>query len=122
MSFRAERSGVEESLTITFGEGMDGYLNQPAYVGSVGFAVYNTDFFPDNTWTKLKNVYSSYDEMLENICEDIKTISSDKKQYYQIIKKHLEKLSKIYKIDNYLSNLKRFYDRKYDFVPKKTTY
>ena len=104
-------------FTITFGEGMDGYFNQPAYVGSVGIAVYNEDFFPDDTWKDLVNVYYSYDEIVAKLCDDIKMLSSDKGLYYQVIEKHLEKLKNIYTMNGYIANIERFYNNDYDFVP-----
>lgn len=104
-------------FTITFGEGMDGYFNQPIYVGGLGMAVYNRNFFPDETWSELKNVYSSYAEMGKRICEDIKKLSSDKELYCKTIQKQLEKLNKIYTSGKYMSNIERFYKKEYDFMP-----
>ncbi len=104
-------------FTITFGEGMDGYLIQPHYVGSVGFAVYNDEFFPNKEWSDLKNIYSSYDEMFENIANDIKNIHSNKELYNQANSELLIKNKKLYNIEGFNDNLTRFYEKKYDFIP-----
>lgn len=104
-------------FSITFGEGMDGYFNQPAYVGGVGFAVYNDAFFPNESWKKLENVYQSYDEMLEKICDDMKILSNNEGLYYGIIRKHVQKLNEIYTRNDYLRNIDKFYKRHYDYVP-----
>lgn len=118
MSFKQFMDLIARSFfTITFGEGMDGYLNQPLYLGSLGLGVYNEKFFPDHSWCDLKNIYSSYADMIENICLDLKNFINNKELYYQTIKIQLEKLNKIYKFNNYLSNVKRFYKKEYDFVP-----
>lgn len=105
-------------FTITFGEGMDGYFIQPFYVNSIGFAVYNDTFFPNKQFKNLANVYSSYDEMYQRIIDDIKHYSSDKKQYEQIIQKFMNIITKIYCKSNFEDNLKRFYEKKYDFTSK----
>lgn len=104
-------------FTITFGEGMDGYFNQPIYVGGLGFAVYNDDFFPNESWKDLKNVYSSYEEMSEKICDDMKELSINKDLYHQTIQEQLQKLNEIYTNNGYVSNIERFYKKEYDFVP-----
>ena len=104
-------------FTITFGEGMDGYFGQPQYVNSMGFAVYNDNFFPDESWKNLKNVYLSYDEMLDNIVSDIKRYSENKNEYEHIIEEFIDKNSKIYQFSKFEDNLKRFYKQEYDFMP-----
>lgn len=106
-------------FTITFGEGMDGYFNQPLYVGGLGIAVYNDSFFPDSTWKDLKNVYSSYEEMSEKLCDDLKELSSNKDLYWQTCQNQLDLLNKIYVESGYKSNIERFYKREYDFLPNK---
>ena len=96
---------------------MDGYLIQPHYVGSVGFAVYNDEFFPNKEWNDLKNIYSSYDEMFENIVNDIKNIHSNKELYNQANSELLIKNKKLYNVEGFNDNLTRFYEKKYDFTP-----
>lgn len=103
-------------FTITFGEGMDGYFGQPQYVNSVGFAVYNDEFFPNNNWKNFENVYASYDEMYENIVADIKKYSQKKEKYEKIIKDFINENSKLYQISKFYDNLKRFYKKEYDFI------
>ena len=106
-------------FTITFGEGMDGYFLQPSFVGSVGIAVYNNEFFPNKTWNNLFNIYTSYDELLNNITIDFKKMLSDPKLYYQTSSAVIEKCKEVYSFEGWLDNLKHFYQRKYDFVPTK---
>lgn len=103
-------------FTITFGEGMDGYFGQPQYVNSVGFAVYNDEFFPNNNWKNFENVYASYDEMYENIVADVKKYSQNKEKYEKIIKDFINENSKLYQISKFYDNLKRFYKKEYDFI------
>lgn len=103
---------------ISFGEGMDGYFIQPAYVGSIGISVYNSDFFPDESWKNFKNVYESYDTMLDNICADLNSMVTNKDLYYDIIKEQREKFDEIYNINEFVRNLGRFYSKDYDFREK----
>lgn len=100
-------------FTITFGEGFDGYFNQPLSMGSVSFAVYNDEFFPDVSWKELDNVYSSYEEMKEKIAGDMKRLLADSEEYYEIIKKSKNKRANLYSKEKFMCNLKNFYDRKY---------
>jgi len=106
-------------FTITFGEGMDGYFSQPCYVNSLGFAVYNDKFFPDSSWMELKNVYSSYEEMVFNIISDMECLSKNEIDYTNAIIKTKEKHSKLYQLDQFENNLKKFYEYNYDFYPQK---
>ena len=105
-------------FTITFGEGMDGYLNQPFYKNSIGFAVYNENFFPSKEWGELKNIYSSYEEMLENICKDLKDLYSNKTLFSETIENHKKLLTSIYQLSDFNDNLRRFYEKNYDFIPQ----
>lgn len=111
-------------FTITFGEGMDGYFGQPHNVGSIGFAVYNDGFFPNNDWSNLLNVYKSYNDMYNNIVKDMKQLLNDKELYYKTVEIALKKQNSLYRIDKFEDNVKRFYRKEYDFYPKsyKTCY
>ncbi len=100
-------------FTITFGEGFDGYFNQPHVVGGLGIAVFNPDFFPDKSWLELKNVYGSPEDMENNIVNDIKELSANKELYYSLINKIKEKLSTLYGEDLFKKNLEKFYKKEY---------
>ena len=100
-------------FTISFGEGFDGYFNQPQAVRGLGMAVYNSDFFPDESWLELKNVYKSPADMENNIVNDIKELSANKELYYSLINKMNEKLSTLYGEDLLKRNLEKFYKEEY---------
>lgn len=104
-------------FTVTFGEGMDGYFLQPEVVGSVGFAVYNDKFFPDASWNSLKNVYNSYEGMIEEIADFMKLILRNRVLYEQTVAETLVKMQSIYKPEAFRDNLERFYRGNYDFIP-----
>lgn len=102
-------------FTITFGEGFDGYFNQPQTVGGLGMAVYDSAFFPDESWLELKNVYKSPADMENNIVNDIKELSANKELYYSLINKIKEKLSTLYGEDLFKRNLEKFYKEVFVF-------
>lgn len=100
-------------FTITFGEGFDGYFNQPLSVGSLSFAVYNDEFFPDKSWKELDNVYSSFDEMKEKIAGDMKQLLSDSNKYNETVQKSKEKKEELYSKEKFMKNLRNFYAENY---------
>lgn len=100
-------------FSISFGEGFDGYFNQPAYAGSVGFSVYNDTFFPDKNWSKLENVFSSYNEMSKNIVEKCKNLLENKIEYEKIVQTHRESLKKLESVELLKKRLNEFYSKNY---------
>lgn len=106
-------------FTITFGEGFDGYFLQPAIVNSVGIAAYNDEFFPDRSWTKLDNVFENYEDMAKNIVDFIREYSQNHQKYSELSSLNKKKQNEIYNYEQYKDNLKRFYEKKYDFLPQK---
>jgi len=120
MSYTEYFSLVARAMfVVTFGEGFDGYFIQPPSVGSIGIAVYNENFFPGPHWKKLDNVYSSYDELIERFAEDVRRWEKDEALYRKIMATNQEMLDALYSLEKYRDNLKRFYDRKYDFLPQE---
>lgn len=106
------------SYVITFGEGFDGYFNISPRFNTMSFSVYNDDFFPNIEWKNLRNCYSSYDEMFENIVKDIKTYDSNRELYKNIVSEHEAKRSSLYSLDKYQNNLRQFYNANPLFLPK----
>lgn len=92
---------------LTFGEGLDGYIIEPVFSGSVGFAVYNDEFFtPD--FAELKTVYSSYETMLSNIVNDIKLLDNEA-SFVDYNKKQFDLCARQYSKDQYRKNIAAFY-------------
>ena len=104
-------------FTITFGEGMDGYFSQPITVESLSFAIYNTKFFPDNSWTKLKNIYINSTDMLANLTKDLKNYLSNKEDYFNSINAVKDKYDGLYSSSKIFNNLELFYKNKFTFFP-----
>ena len=106
-------------FSITFGEGFDGYFMQPSSVNSIGIAVYNDDFFPDNSWKNLDNVFESYEDLSQNIVKFIKEYSQSPQKYTELSKLNKKLQDKIYNFEKFEDNIKRFYEKKYDFKPQE---
>lgn len=106
-------------FTITFGEGYDGYFLQPFIVGSIGISVYNEKFFPNDKYLNLENVFISFKKMEENIVSFIKTYSSDEEKYTLLSTNNKQLQDNIYNMEKYKDNLRRFYNKQYDYLPQK---
>lgn len=120
MSFDEYMDLIAKSyFTITFGEGMDGYFLQPVSVGSIGLAVYNERFFPDESWKEFDNVFATREEIIENITVYCKNLYTNKNKYYSVIHELVEKCHQIYSFNNYKDNLKQLYSKNYNFTPLK---
>ena len=98
---------------ITFGEGLDGYFIESIRSGSISFAVYNNSFFNEN-FVDLPNVYSSYNDMLEKIVDDIKTLDSQK-IFKSLNEKIIEIDQKEYDDSVYIDNIIKYYKKEYTF-------
>ncbi len=103
-------------FVISFGEGFDGYFNQPEYVGSLGFAVYNDVFFPNQSWSKLNNVYNSAEEMLKKLGFDLINLLNNQNLYYQTLTQKKERLDKLYSSQILKENLIKFYNHNYEYL------
>lgn len=105
-------------LSISFGEGFDGYLLSPLSVGSLGTAVYNTRYFPTEEWKECPLVYSSYQELADKLPKEIKSWENNPSVYYATLKTMQDMKGKIYSEDKIKKFLREFYDRQYDFYPE----
>lgn len=109
----------EAKFGLTFGEGFDGYALAPVIKGGVGFAVYNEEFFPDEEYKEHINIFSSYEDMEENIVNVIKKLNSSENLY-----KHTHKVAYDCYVKytasymNFGELLNRFVAGDFDFYPK----
>jgi len=97
--------------SLTFGEGLDGYLIEPVFSGAVGFAVYNEDFFtPD--FADLKTVYPSMDALKQRILYDIRSLDN-KDEFTAYQQNQFELCAKYYSKEQYRKNIALFYSGQY---------
>jgi hypothetical protein len=97
--------------SLTFGEGLDGYLIEPVFSGAVGFAVYNEEFFtPD--FKGLPTIYASYDELLARIAADIQAL--DNEEGFRVCQQQqFDLCARYYDQEQYRRNIKNFYEAQY---------
>lgn len=99
--------------SLTFGEGLDGYLIEPVFSGALSFAVYNSDFFTED-FKNLPTLYQSYEEMNEKIIGDLLQLDNcdafnpPQQQLFQLCAKY-------YNHDQYRGNIRAFYEGNYTF-------
>lgn len=105
-------------FSLTFGEGFDGYFCDPFEVGGLGLAVYNDEFFPDASWLELRNVYRSFQDMLDRVVDDIRFLEKNPQEYHRLSALALGRIQSLYGLEKFKDNLTRFYDGRYDFLPR----
>jgi hypothetical protein len=93
--------------SLTFGEGLDGYLIEPVFSGAIGFAVYNQQFFTED-FSGLPSVYPDIETLSEKITNDISLLDhaeefrSCQRQLFDICAFH-------YSAETYKKNIVSFY-------------
>ena len=105
-------------FTISMGEGFDGYLIHPLFVGRLGAAIYNNTYFPDASWLKYRNIYEDYHQLCNDFVKDFRYFENNLDAYHELVKEQKERIMKIYDMEEYKDNLRRFYNREYDFYPQ----
>jgi len=108
-------------FTISFGEGFDGYFIEPILSKSLSFAVFNPYFFPSE-FADSPLVYSSWDDLYDNIVDDIKTYAHNKETYENLSSKNREQIKQHYSNKKSSQELENFYKKNYDFVPGPVEY
>lgn len=102
---------------ISFGEGYDGYLLQPAIVKTLSFAVYNETFFPNSEFLNLTNIYKSYQGMICDMATYIRYLLKNPMEYYTVISE-LRRLDTIHSEQHVINCLKCFYSQHYECFPE----
>jgi hypothetical protein len=101
----------EAKFSLTFGEGLDGYLVEPVFSGAIGAAVYNDRFFTDDMRT-LPFIYRSMEELQARLASD--ALAVDKAElFWRTHLSQFEKLAAYYSQESYLANLIRFYQEQF---------
>jgi hypothetical protein len=104
---------AKAKYALTFGEGLDFYFIETVFSGGIGFAVYNDRFFTP-AFKELNEIYSSSLEMQTLLIDDLLNLQDssyfkdrNNKQHYQC--------AVLYKYDEYLENIRKFYVSDYLF-------
>lgn len=107
----------ESYFTVSFGEGFDSYFIQPFFNNSVGISVYNANFFPNKDWLGVKTVFSSDEDLLKNLIPTLSSLLADQDKYSQLQYKVKVKLSALYSVKRFDSNIRRFYEDDFSYYP-----
>lgn len=100
--------------SLTFGEGLDGYLIEPVFSGAIGFAVYNEHFFtPD--FKELTGLYDSVEELKANLVNLIVKLDNQD-SFDRVQKKQFDTCAVHYNTEVYRDNIRLFYERKYTYA------
>lgn len=107
-------------FSITFGEGLDGYLTQPTQLGGVGFAAYNDDFFPSPEFKKMYNIFEDEADMLAKICERIRALETNAERYQSVNRAFLSEFDKLYDRGDYRNRVLKLCKREMEIIPGQT--
>ena len=100
--------------TLTFGEGLDGYLIEPVFSGAIGFAVYNEIFFtPD--FKEQHTVYESMEALIAQINTDI-TALNNQTAFVAYQQQQYDLCAKYYSKAQYIKNIAAFYKGEYTYA------
>jgi hypothetical protein len=99
---------------LTFGEGLDCYFVETIFSGGIGFSAYNSKFFTED-FKSLRTVYDNYDLLIKDICSDIRDLD-DEKAYVDYQKEQYDLCHQHYKYEEYLKNLRMFYEGVYTYI------
>ncbi|MBM1173053.1 hypothetical protein [Microvirga arabica] len=108
-------------FSITFGEGFDGYLAQPIHQGGVGFAVYNDEFFPSPDMLHFKNIFSSGEDMENNIVDRIKYLENSYSAYQSANKAMIDLYHRLYSKEDYIHRVLKLIRRDFEYYPLHMT-
>jgi hypothetical protein len=99
--------------SLTFGEGLDGYLVEAMFSGAVSFAVFNERYFTPE-FASLETVYPSWEILLERLPSDLRRLD-EPKAYQSCWQRGFDMLAATYDINQYRENLRQFYRGEYTF-------
>lgn len=103
-------------FSITFGEGMDGYLSQPILQGGIGFSVYNEEFFPSPTFLECYNIFDSEEALLKELPARMNELLSNPTLYKSLNTKLKSMHDEHYNKEDYLKRIENLCLRKYDIL------
>ncbi len=111
MTLEEYKKTISKALfCITFGEGYDGYFIEPYLSDSISFSVRNPLFFPEN-FKDVPTVYSTWNELLNNIIQDIRKYEKNHKLYRQISAEVVREIRKFTNNKQSEKDLEAYYKR-----------
>ncbi len=107
-------------FTISFGEGYDGYLMPPITQGGSGFAVYNTQFYPEPAMKDFYNIFSTGEDMVEHIVEKIRELEHNQSLCEDLQKKIVAIADRFYNKPDYVKRIGTLIQRQFELFPTKS--
>ncbi|WP_156518466.1 hypothetical protein [Sphingobium sp. EP60837] len=104
-------------FSVSFGEGFDGYVAQPIYQGGIGLALYTDEFFPDQSYKKFDNFFSTDREMIDQIVPTIRRLETDPNRYTALNTALRSKWDELYNFDDYVARIENLMKKKYEILP-----
>ena len=108
---------TECRFSLSFGEGFDGYLAQPIHQGGVSFTVYNEDFFPSDSFTQYPNIFSTPEDMILNLCGEMRRLLSDRKLYEKLNADFCSEYEKLYDLPGYIEQISKLGLKQFELFP-----
>lgn len=99
--------------SLTFGEGLDYYFLETVFSGGISFAVYNEEFFTPE-FKSLETVYYDYKTLRNILISDLNRLD-ESSAFKKCNKLLLQKCKQLYNQEEYISNIKSFYEERYTF-------
>jgi hypothetical protein len=100
--------------SLTFGEGLDGYLIEPIFSGAIGFALYN-DYFFTNDFANWQTLYKSTEELSNRIVSDICKLDPAE-NFIPYQQQQFALCAKYYSKKEYKANIASFYRKEYTYA------
>ena len=93
-------------VSVTFGEGLDGYFVEPIFSGAIGCAVYNDRFFTDN-YRSVPCVYESFEALEAVLPGLVRTL--DEGGFEAIWLRQFKVVAADYSYGIYEDNMRKYY-------------
>lgn len=97
---------------VTFGEGLDWYFLETVFSGGISFAVYNTEFFP-NEYKGLPTLFDSYEQMRRDLPARLEKLNHPA-AYEECHATLFNFLKKHHRLEEYVEKMQAFYRGRYD--------
>lgn len=105
---------------VTFGGGNDYFFMETYLSGSIAFAVMTPRFCPSKEFSDLPTVYSSFEEMRENIAKDIMYFEENPRYYEEVNTMTREIILKYFGPERFAENVKQYFLKNYTCFPNST--
>ncbi len=104
-------------FSISFGEGFDGYVAQPIYMGGIGMALYKKEFFPSDIFIGYDIFFKSEEDMIDNICSVMDAYIENPSMYNSLNRELLVEYNKLYCFNEYVEKITKLIHRDFDIHP-----